>query len=67
MTFSRAADAISCVMEAQRALAAHPWTQGATVRVRMGLHTGEPMVARSNYVGMDVHLAARIASAGHGG
>ncbi len=67
VTFPRAAAAVSCVMEAQRALAAHPWTQGVTVRVRMGLHTGEPLVARTGYVGMDVHLAARIAAVGHGG
>jgi serine/threonine protein kinase/class 3 adenylate cyclase len=67
VTFSRAADAVACAMDTQRALAAQQWTQGVTVRVRMGLHTGEPIVARANYVGMDVHLAARIAAIGHGG
>lgn len=68
ITFPRATDAVACVIEAQRALATHPWTQGVTVRVRMGLHTGEPIVVtHSNYVGMDVHLAARIAAVGCGG
>ncbi len=54
-------------MEAQRLLAEHAWPQGVSVRVRMGLHTGEPIVGRTGYVGMAVHRAARIAHAGHGG
>ncbi|HET6444926.1 MAG TPA: BREX system ATP-binding domain-containing protein, partial [candidate division Zixibacteria bacterium] len=53
--------------EAQRALAKHNWPQGVSVRVRMGLHTGEPWTAEEGYVGMDVHRAARIAHIGHGG
>lgn len=65
--FPRAIDAVCCVMEAQRELASHDWSQGAVVRVRMGLHTGEPIQIRTGYVGMDVHRAARIAAAGHGG
>lgn len=65
--FFRAADAVNFASEAQRALAAHHWPQDATLRVRMGLHTGEPMLARTGYVGMDVHRAARIGGAGHGG
>lgn len=67
VAFPRALDAVRCVIDGQRALSAHPWAQGVTVRVRMGLHTGEPIIARTGYVGMDVHRAARIASAGHGG
>ena len=67
VAFPRALDAVCCVIDAQRALATHQWTQGVTVSVRMGLHTGEPIIARTGYVGMDVHLAARIAAAGHGG
>src|SRR5207247_23189 len=55
VTFSRAADAVSCVMDAQRSLAAHRWPQGASALVRMGLHTGEPIISHANYVGMDVH------------
>ena len=45
----------------------HAWPDGAAVRVRMGLHTGEPLVADGHYVGVDVHRAARIAAAAHGG
>src|SRR5205823_5627582 len=67
VAFPRAIDALQCVVEAQQALAQHAWPAGAQVRVRMGLHTGEPLVARTGYVGMDVHRAARIAAAGHGG
>ena len=67
VTFSRALDAINCVAEAQRALSTHAWPQGRGVRVRMGLHTGEPLIASTGFVGMDVHRAARIGDAGHGG
>src|SRR5919197_177678 len=61
VAFSRAQDAVAAVAEAQDALANGP------VRVRMGLHTGEPLVTDEGYVGIDVHAGARIASAGHGG
>ena len=67
VTFKRALDAVQCVAEAQRALAAYPWPQGRGVHVRMGLHTGEPLISSTGYVGMDVHRAARIGDAGHGG
>jgi WD40 repeat protein/class 3 adenylate cyclase len=65
--FTRALDAVQCAAEAQRALAAHAWVQGESLRVRMGMHTGEPLIASTGYVGMDVHRAARIGDAGHGG
>jgi len=52
---------------AQRELAHHTWPDAAVVRVRMGLHTGEPTRVAEGYVGLDVHYAARIMSAGHGG
>ena len=45
----------------------HPWPEGEQVRVRMGIHTGSPTVHDGGYVGMDVHRAARIAGAAHGG
>jgi predicted ATPase/class 3 adenylate cyclase/DNA-binding CsgD family transcriptional regulator len=64
--FARATDAVSAVVAAQRALASHAWPDQA-VLVRMGLHTGEPQRTADGYVGLDVHLAARIMSAGHGG
>jgi WD40 repeat protein/class 3 adenylate cyclase len=67
VTFNRSLDAVQCVAEAQRALAAYSWPHGRGVHVRMGLHTGEPLIASTGYVGMDVHRAARIGDAGHGG
>jgi WD40 repeat protein/class 3 adenylate cyclase len=67
VTFTRALDAVQCVADAQRALAAYPWPQDRGVHVRMGLHTGEPLISSTGYVGMDVHRAARIGDAGHGG
>src|SRR2546429_4198767 len=65
--FGRATDAVSAAVAAQRALASHAWPDQAAVRVRMGLHTGEPQRTTEGYVGLDVHLAARIMSVGHGG
>ena len=65
--FSRAADAVEAAHGAQQALAEYPWPDGVAVRVRMGLHTGEPTVAGGDYVGLDVHRAARLCAAGHGG
>jgi class 3 adenylate cyclase len=67
VAFARASDAISAAVAAQRALAGHSWTEGVPVRVRMGLHTGEPDLTSEGYVGLSVHHAARIMSAGHGG
>ena len=67
VSFGRASEAVNCVVEAQRALAEHAWPEGAEVRVRMGLHTGEPWQAVEGYVGIDVHRAARNAHVGHGG
>src|SRR5437764_2429339 len=61
VAFARASDALSAAVDARDALSAGP------VRVRMGLHTGEPAVTDEGYVGIDVHRAARIAAAGHGG
>jgi len=67
VAFPRATDAVSAVVDIQRALATHTWPQDVEVRVRMGLHTGEPLTVEEGYVGMDVHRAARIAHVGHGG
>jgi class 3 adenylate cyclase len=66
-SFPRARDAVRSAVDGQRALASHEWPRGVDVRVRMGLHTGEPTVGEEGYVGMDVVRAARICSAGHGG
>ena len=65
--FERARDAVAAAVAAQRALASHDWPHGVELRVRMSLHTGEPVVGEEGYVGIDVHRAARICSAGHGG
>lgn len=65
--FARAMDAVNAAVDAQRALHAHAWDENIRVRVRMGLHTGEPTRAEDKYVGLDVHRAARIGAAGHGG
>jgi YVTN family beta-propeller protein len=65
--FRRAKDAVGAAVDAQRALAAHAWPQDKRLRVRMGIHTGEPTVGGERYVGLGVHRAARIAAAGHGG
>jgi predicted ATPase/class 3 adenylate cyclase len=67
VAFAKACDAVAAAVAGQRALAHQPWPDGATLRVRMGIHTGEPMVVANDYIGLDVHLAARICSAGHGG
>jgi len=65
--FPSAPKAAAAAASAQRALAAEPWPNGAAVKVRMGLHTGEGTLGGDNYVGLDVHRAARVAAAGHGG
>ena len=66
-SFARARDAVAGAVAAQRALAEHEWPEGVELKVRMGLHTGEPAVGDEGYVGLDVVRAARICSAGHGG
>jgi len=65
--FKHAASAVAAAVDAQRALAAYPWPRGVQVRVRMGLHTGEPGLFAEGYVGLDVHRAARICAAAQGG
>jgi class 3 adenylate cyclase len=65
--FGRARDAVAGAVAAQRALAANAWPDGSELRVRMSLHTGEPVLGEEGYVGIDVHRAARICAAGHGG
>jgi predicted ATPase/class 3 adenylate cyclase len=67
VVFESAGDAVRCCVAAQLALAGHDWPDGAVVRVRMGLHSGEPTRHEDGYIGMDVHRAARIAATAHGG
>jgi predicted ATPase/class 3 adenylate cyclase len=61
VVFARASNAVAAAADCQRALA------GGPIRVRMGLHTGEPRLTEEGYVGLDVHKGARIAAVGHGG
>ena len=61
VAFPRATDALAAAAEARDAL------EGGPIRVRMGIHTGEPMVTDEGYIGIDVHRAARIAASAHGG
>lgn len=61
VAFAGASNAVAAAADCQRALADGP------IRVRMGLHTGEPRLAEEGYVGLDVHKGARIAAVGHGG
>jgi class 3 adenylate cyclase len=65
--FASAAGAVAASTHAQRGLAEPGWPGGGLVRVRMGMHTGEGQRGGDEYVGLAVHLAARIAAAGHGG
>jgi predicted ATPase/class 3 adenylate cyclase len=67
VVFESAGEAVRCCVAAQRALAGYDWPCGVPVRVRMGLHSGEPVRHEDGYVGLDVHRAARIAAAAHGG
>ncbi len=66
--FERASDGVRAAVDAQRRLAAEAWPDGIALRVRMGLHSGDGLLdADDEYVGADVHRAARVAAAGHGG
>ncbi len=65
--FATAREAVQAAVDGQLALAGHEWPGGIAMRDRMGLHTGEPRTASEGYVGLDVHRAARVCAAGHGG
>jgi predicted ATPase/class 3 adenylate cyclase len=65
--FATPVGAVRAAAQAQRSLAAADWPEGRQVRVRMGIHTGAVELIGRNYVGLDVHRAARIGAAGHGG
>jgi len=67
IVFGSALEACAGAAAVQKRLQAHEWPDGGTVRVRIGLHTGEATLVGNEYVGLDVHRAARVASAGHGG
>jgi YVTN family beta-propeller protein len=65
--FPRARDALTAAVAAQRAIAETHWPRGVAVRIRIGIHTGEPAIAKTGYHGLDVVRAARISAAAHGG
>ena len=67
VVFDRATEAVLAAVEGQRALATEPWPPGVEVNVRMGLHAGEASASSAGLVGLDIHRAARIAAAAHGG
>jgi len=67
VAFASPAEALLAAAEGQRALAGEKWPQNAEIRVRMGLHVGEAVVRDGDYVGVEIHRAARIAAVGHGG
>jgi class 3 adenylate cyclase/CheY-like chemotaxis protein len=67
VAFEDAVAAARCAIAAQLAFAGQKWPAGEQVRVRMGMHTGEAIFADSDYLGVEVHRAARISFAGHGG
>jgi len=67
VSFTAAGSAAAAAAEAQRALASHAWPDNEVIRIRMGLHTGEPTPTADGYVGLDMHRAARVTAAAHGG
>ncbi len=66
LAFTRARDAVVAATDIQRSLAAEPWAPDEALRLRIGIHTGEPELGDEGYVGMDVVVAARICAAAHG-
>jgi DNA-binding NarL/FixJ family response regulator/class 3 adenylate cyclase len=67
LVFPRTRDAVDAAIAIQREHDAHPWPDGRPVRVRIGIHAGEALIEEGDYVGIDVHRAARLCSIGHGG
>src|ERR1041385_3831634 len=67
VVFEDVAGALEAATSAQHHLHAHGWPRGTSVRVRMGMHTGVASLRGDDYMGIDVHRAARIAAAAHGG
>ena len=67
VAFPTAKGAVAAAAQAQLSLAQHEWPEGVELRVRMGLHTGEPILTGEGYAGLDLHKGARVMAAGHGG
>jgi class 3 adenylate cyclase len=67
VAFTQATASVRAAAAAQQTLASATWPEGTDLKVRMGIHTGEADLSEGTYVGLDVHRAARIAAAAHGG
>jgi predicted ATPase/class 3 adenylate cyclase len=67
VAFNKPTAAVAAAVDGQRAILGETWPPDGAVRVRMGLHCGEVELADRSYVGMAVHIAARVSSAAHGG
>jgi predicted ATPase/class 3 adenylate cyclase len=67
VVFASAREAVAAAVDAQLALDRAHWPDGASLRVRMGVHSGEATPSGDTYIGLDIHRAARIAAAAHGG
>lgn len=67
VVFESFEDAVRSAISIKEKVAVHPWAGDSEVKIRIGIHTGEAVLTASGYVGIDIHLAARIMSAGHGG
>ncbi len=65
--FARAPDAFAAAVNAQQAFSEVAWPDGAHVRARIGLHTGEPKIAAGRYLGIECHRAVRVGDAAPGG
>lgn len=65
--FRRPAHALVAALAIQRSLQEQAWPEGGEVCVRIGIHTGRTTLAETGYVGIAVHTASRVCSAGHGG
>jgi len=65
--FESALDGCRAAAQAQREFARHEWPDGKPIRVRIGMHTGEAPLVGEEYIGLDVHHAARVAASAHGG
>lgn len=65
--FPQTGNPLGAALKIQRRFRDHAWPDGIAVRVRIGLHSGQPQMTDEGYVGLDVHRANRIGSAGHGG
>ena len=65
--FSSPSACVASAIDIQRTFVSHPWPAGETVRVRMGIHSGEASETAVGLVGLDIHRAARVAAVAHGG